>query len=316
MAKKPTVVDLFCGAGGLSSGFKRKGFDILLGIDNDKIAIKTFSVNNPSTKTLCKDIKKITKSEIKSLIGNKRVDVIVGGPPCQGFSIASKRDPNDPRNLLFFEYIRIVKILKPKFFVMENVQGITTMKTSDGRLIMDIMEKQFSKMGYITKWEILNCADFGVPQNRRRMIMIGSINGAVEIPRGRYRKKHRRVKNVLLPKHKVPKKYFYSHRLIAGFKRREKMNKKRGWGFGWQFLDMNKPSYTIPARYWKDGSNALIKYNENCIRKLTPYECKLIQSFPKSYKFLGTEKQIYEQIGNAVPPMLSAAIANVIKKVI
>jgi DNA (cytosine-5)-methyltransferase 1 len=326
MIKKINVIDIFCGASGLSTGFSKKGFEVLLGVDFFESALKTFKRNHPDSKILNEDIRKISGDQIKNLIENKKIHVVVGGPPCQGFSMAGKRQPNDPRNSLFKEYVRLVKELNPEVFVMENVRGLLSMKNEKGEKVIDIILNEFQKIGrYKIKLYKVNTADYGVPEKRNRIFIIGcKKNYYFEFPNRIHNKdgseglkKWVDVKNILEEKEKINKKYFYSQRLIDGFLRREKNNKKNKMGFGWQFLNENEPSYTISARYYKDGAEALVRYDtsfkEGSIRRLTPKECALIQSFPKSFKFVGSENEIYQQIGNAVPPKMAEAIAKSIK---
>lgn len=325
MKKRFTVLDLFCGAGGLSTGFIAEDFDVVLGIDNNKKAISTFSKNHPKSKVICGDMREISGKEILKETRLKTIDVIVGGPPCQGFSMAGKRQPNDPRNSLFREYLRIVRELKPKVFIMENVRGLLSMKDEDGKKVIDIILNEFSKIkDYKIELHIVNTADYGIPQRRKRIFVIGVKNNYVlEFPKATHSKngeknlkKWNGIGEILIEKEKVPNKYFYSRKLINGFKRREKINEQKGVGFGWQFNKLDQPSYTISARYWKDGAESLIKYGERDIRMMTPKECALIQSFPEDYQFEGGEKDVYVQIGNAVPPKMAQAIAKSIKKTI
>ena len=133
---KYNIIDLFCGAGGFSYGFNTSGFKTLLAIDNSKTCIDTYSFNHKPYKSIYGDICKVSNIDVKKIIGDNKVDVIIGGPPCQGFSSAGKRDPLDPRNSLFMEFVRFVKLLKPKYFVIENVRGILTMKTKCQHLII------------------------------------------------------------------------------------------------------------------------------------------------------------------------------------
>lgn len=309
------VVDIFCGAGGLTYGFKQAGFNTILGIDADPVAIETFKINNGESAALCMDIRKVTKEQINAILNNKKVDVVIGGPPCQGFSMAGKRNQTDPRNSLFREFLRMVSYIKPKIFVIENVPGLISMQTQEKRRVIDIIETEAKSLGYHISYKVLNSADFGVPQKRRRIFIVGSIDQKLEI-NPKIKKQNAPVKKVLSPREEVPEKYFYSKKMIRGFLRREKINSSLGRGFRWQFLDPEKPSYTIPARYWKDGSNALIKYSDKAIRMLTPRECALIQSFPRGYNFIGSEKNVYTQIGNAVPPQLAKAVAKEIKSIL
>ena len=299
------VLDLFCGAGGLSEGFKKAGFNILLGIDSDEDALKTYKLNHLESEILCKDISKISKRDILKKIGSQKIDFVIGGPPCQGFSLAGRRNPNDPRNFLIKQFLRIVSIVKPKIFVIENVQGLKSMKNESGKFILDLIKQRAKKMKYLLQIHLLNAEDYGVSQKRKRIFIIGSKDYLILNPK--------KVKKILLEKKHIPEKYFYSQRLIDGFKRREEINKKLKRGFGWRFIDPDDTSYTISARYYKDGAEALIKYSDDEIRKLTPEECALIQSFPKKYKFGSGVIKTYKQIGNAVPPKLSFAVAKSIK---
>jgi DNA (cytosine-5)-methyltransferase 1 len=326
MIKRVNVIDIFCGASGLSTGFSNVGFNVLLGIDFFESALKTFKRNHPTSKILNEDIRKISGEDIRDLIGNKKIHIVVGGPPCQGFSMAGKRQPNDPRNSLFREYVRLIQELDPEIFVMENVRGLLSMKNEEGEKVIDIILDEFKKIGkYRIELDKVNTADYGVPEKRNRIFIIGyKENYCFKFPSKTHNKngtnglkKWMGLKNILEKKNKVNKKYFYSQKLINGFLRREKNNKKKKMGFGWQFLNEDEPSYTISARYYKDGAEALVKYNdsfkEGSIRRLTPSECALIQSFPKSFKFIGSENEIYRQIGNAVPPKMAEAIAKSIK---
>ena len=325
--KKLNMIDLFCGAGGLSEGFMQAGFNVLLGIDSDYKFIETFKKNHPDSIALCKDVRKISAKKIKQIIGKRKIHVVAGGPPCQSFSIAGRREPNDPRDSLFMEFVRIVNEIQPNYFVMENVNGIKSKKLKNGKRAMSVILEEFKQIGYKVKYKTLNSADYGVPQKRRRVILIGSRKDS-DMPfppkthsqkpymkiEGMMVNKWVPVKDVLLGKDEAPKNYFHTQRMIDGFINRRKKNIERGYGFGWQILDPDKPSYTISARYWKDGSDALVKYSEDEVRMLTERECARIQSFPENYKFVGNKRDVYTQIGNAVPVLMAKAIAEEIKK--
>lgn len=172
---KPKIIDLFAGVGGISSGFKKAGFDVLSANEYKEDIANTYVKNHPGTKMIIKDIAKLKSREL--LNGEKKVDVIVGGPPCQGFSMAGRRIRNkgaflnDPRNELFKEFIRVVKDIKPKVFVMENVAAILNIY---GGLIKKEIIKKFKDIGYETKVHILLAADYGVPQLRKRAVFIGN----------------------------------------------------------------------------------------------------------------------------------------------
>jgi DNA (cytosine-5)-methyltransferase 1 len=172
---RPRVIDLFSGCGGLSKGFELAGFEIAGFVESWKIAVDTFKANFPESKHLGNDITKISDEEIKEIEEKYgEIDGIIGGPPCQGFSSQGKRDPKDPRNSLLMEFIRFVKILRPKFIVMENVKGLLSSKTATGAPVIDIILNEFRKTGYNVDYKVLMAADYGVPQLRERVIFIGN----------------------------------------------------------------------------------------------------------------------------------------------
>lgn len=306
---KMNVLDLFCGAGGFTNGIKNAGLNVIAGIDYWDVAIETYKKNNDHI-GLCKDLtsykpemfEKEHNTDEKGYRINQ-IDVIIGGPPCQGHSMAGRRDNKDPRNSLFMEFYKYVKYYNPKVFMMENVMGILSSKNEKGEKSIDII------MGYLG--ENYNCiitklyaSDFEVPQNRRRVIIIGirkDLDMVPTEPEKILTKEDRiPVSTILLPREEVNPKLFLSERAIAGINRRKANNLKKGKGFGAQFLKMDKPSYTISCRYWKDGSDALVKYTEEEIRRLSVLELQRIQSFPDSYIFEGSNKNKTIQIGNAV----------------
>lgn len=318
------MIDVFCGAGGFSCGFKNAGFSVLLGVDKWEKAVRTFSRNHRGAKGMVSDLMQMPIADIKEAIGNKKVDVVIGGPPCQGFSMGGARDPHDSRNFLFEGYVKVINGIRPKFFVMENVRGILSLQNGAGTFGDDI-KRHFKQIGYETEVHILNAADYGVPQRRIRVFFIGSksktgksaikmapLKTNARIPGGSLQPWNGAGK-FLLPKRDVSKRFYYSSKMIRGFVKRSKINKTKGRGFKWQFIDPKKPSYTLSARYWKDGAEALVKYSQNEIRRLTPLECARLQSFPEKYSFEGSEREVYTQIGNAVPPLLAEHIAKYLK---
>lgn len=173
--KKLTTVDLFCGAGGFTEGFdKSGGFEPILAVDFDKQAVDTFKHNHPSVKVVCVDVCKLQRKDLLSLTNNRDVHVVVGGPPCQGFSLAGPRLIDDPKNMLFREYVRIVDVFRPNFFIFENVVGIVSMQKG---LVVEAICEEFKGVGYEISYALLNAAQFGVPQARPRFILIGSRDG-------------------------------------------------------------------------------------------------------------------------------------------
>ena len=159
------LLDLFCGCGGISMGFKLAGYSVIGGVDVDPDSVKTFQKNFPKSKAICQNLLEYDDDKILSDFGNRKIDVIVGGPPCQGFSSANRwqKENQDPRNKLFFEYLRFVELLKPKAVVIENVRGILT---RDNGYVKDRIENLLIDIGYRVNCKVLDASDYGVPQKR------------------------------------------------------------------------------------------------------------------------------------------------------
>lgn len=172
---KPVVFDVFSGAGGFSLGFEMAGCEVIAAIEHDKWAADTFSYNHPNAKMMLGDIESFDEAYLKKNV-KKNPDIIIGGPPCQGFSICVKDagDPKDPRNSLFVEFIRMARIFEPKVMVMENVPNIAKAQTKSGEKVIDIIKNEFEKLGYHVYREILTASDYGVPQMRQRFVLIAS----------------------------------------------------------------------------------------------------------------------------------------------
>lgn len=172
---RPIAVDLFAGAGGMTLGFEKAGFDVLASVEIDPIHCATHEFNFPFWSILCQSITDISGREIrdKSTIGNRPIDVVFGGPPCQGFSFIGKRFIDDPRNFLIFHFMRLVLELKPKYFVMENVAGLVT---GNHRELLDKAIQEFNHNGYrvASQYQVLNAVNYGVPQDRKRLFILGS----------------------------------------------------------------------------------------------------------------------------------------------
>ena len=300
----PTVlnsIDLFCGCGGMTKGLIDAGINVVAGVDIWDKAIESYSSNFDHT-SICKDLTQFPPEELNNII-NTNIDIIAGGPPCQGFSMAGKRDEKDPRNSLFMEFYKYIKYFKPKLFIMENVMGILSMKTQTGEKVIDIIMEKLNE-DYNCHINKLYASDFEVPQNRRRVIIIGIRKDLDIIPSDilpfNSVENRKPVGDILEPKETVDKKQYLSEKALNGIKvKRDKMIKK-GNGFGAQYLKLDKPSYTIPARYWKDGYDALVKYNEKEVRRLTVTELRRIQSFSDDFVLCGSKKDKIMQIGNAV----------------
>ena len=176
--RRPICIDLFSGAGGLALGFEQAGFDVVASVEIDPIHAATHKFNFPDAAVVCRDIKEVSAADIRAAarIGNRIVDAVIGGPPCQGFSLIGHRVLSDPRNDLVFHYLRIVEELRPRTFVFENVAG---MATGQHHALLDELMGGFEELGYAVRkpFQILNAANFGVPQDRRRLILMGARKG-------------------------------------------------------------------------------------------------------------------------------------------
>lgn len=349
------AIDLFAGAGGLSIALKDSGFNILMANEINPRFAETHSYNFPDVPVIQKDINELTSGDWKDLIGGKEVDLIVGGPPCQGFSVFGKRrfintqeyDPHqDPRNFLVYQYIRIVKELQPKFFFMENVKGFTNL---DKGLFVEEVKKQFMELGYDNIWcEVVCATDYGVPQERYRMFMIGNRLGIeFEKPEPTHFKlnsgekpeyatvgaaildlvgKENDVPNHVPLKHKpiVEARYGYVKEgcklniddlppeLAVATRKDSKTGKVANYSHVYKRLDRNKPSTTMVP-----GHNAF-PIHPVLNRTLTAREAARIQTFPDEHIFFGTRQEQCIQVGNAVPPKMAEPfirkIASYIKK--
>lgn len=362
------IIDLFAGCGGLSLGFEMAGFNIPLAVEKDEWAAATYSHNHSETKVIRDDITQI--NDFTNLIAKSTIiNGIIGGPPCQGFSLSGNRDKNDPRNSLFMEFVRFVKYYTPSFFVMENVSGILSMQTKTGDFVKDLILAEFKEAGYNVEIFQLNAAEFGVPQTRIRVFFIGlkndipfnakklkpqgflfghdqiTINDAImdlpQIQAGEGREESfyitepttdyqiwaRRnctiVHNHVAMRHTSRLIERFSHisfgesvaDVSEEFQQRQRGNASKISGKVYSQNNMrpfpDKPSPTIPASF---QSNFVHPYLN---RNYTAREGARLQSFPDDYVFLGKrttmswEKNLsqYQQIGNAVPPLLAKAVA-------
>ncbi|MDZ7796980.1 MAG: DNA cytosine methyltransferase [Candidatus Marinimicrobia bacterium] len=170
MDKQFNVIDLFSGCGGLSYGFQQAEYRISVALDNWDFALKTLKYNHSGVDIICDSISNVNPLNIKN---EYNIDVIIGGPPCQGFSIAGKRIINDERNKLYKEFVKYVAVIRPKIFLMENVPNLASMGNG---VILESILSDFNKIGYKLNWKILKASDYGVPQNRRRFFLIGTQN--------------------------------------------------------------------------------------------------------------------------------------------
>lgn len=294
------VIDLFAGAGGFSEGFRQAGCDIEGFVEFWNPAIETFKANFPEAKLIGEDITVVQEETIKKFTA----DVIIGGPPCQGFSMAGKRDPNDTRNTLFEHYLKFVEILKPDYCVLENVKGIYTMKARDGEHIFNKLFKGFSDLGYETKAKILNASNYGVPQARQRVIFISAISGkAIRYPKSTgNRKTLQDVLNLPYEANKATNHvYEFNKKLFIKAHYLKQGKRYSTFHSAGRKLTKEKvaPTITKSGRFIHPTFNRLISVRE----------AARIQSFPDNFAFKGTLREMYGQIGNAVPPGMAKAIA-------
>lgn len=336
--KKYNVIDLFCGCGGLSSGFEQAGFNVLLGIDNWEDSLVTFQQNHKGSKVLCADLMTLSPQEVETIIGKSKVDVIIGGPPCQGFSIAGKRIIEDDRNKLYKSFVRMVDYYKPLAFVLENVPNILTIGNG---IVKNAIIKDFEELGYNVVNKVMLASNYNVPQNRRRAIFVGLRNGQEFVYPQPTTEKHVTSEEALsdLPDYSLPdgSNYpynpqsdyqklmrnnslgVYNHditihseqtkRIIAmvpdggNYKNLpEELQQTRKVHIAWTRLNSKAPSFTIDT-----GHRHHFHYKYDRIP--TVRESARIQSFSDSVVFYGSKTSQYKQVGNAVPPLMAKAIA-------
>lgn len=296
-----TAISLFAGAGGLDMGFERAGFRIIWANDFEADACKTHE-NWSNAKVVCGDIAKVNENDIPD------ADIMLGGFPCQGFSLSGPRKIDDSRNVLYKHYVRIVKAKKPLMFVGENVKGLLTMGNGT---IIDAIIAEFSECGYDVFYKLLNAKDYEVPEDRERVIIVGfrkdlNIKGFEFPPPRRYKVTMREaLKNVPSPTPDEICNAPYSSRYMS-------RNRKRNW---------DEVSYTIPAMakqvtLWPGSPNMeklgqdLWKFgDEGETRRFSWREAAAIQTFPSDLEFHGDLVSKYKQIGNAVPVKLAEIIA-------
>jgi DNA (cytosine-5)-methyltransferase 1 len=391
---KYSVLDTFAGAGGFSLGFELAGANIIGAIEIDKWASETFQFNHPDAKLLQGDITQISDEQIINAFGKHKPDIILGGPPCQGFSICNKNsgDPKDPKNSLFEEFIRVGRLLNPKIMIMENVPNLIKAKTKGKEIVIDIITAELRDLGYEVEYRILDATDYGVPQIRKRLVVIAS---RIKLARPFPEKTHTTVDQLDLLNSNLKKcptlwdaisdlpdiearqgkeeseysklplndyqrllrqrsNKLFNHKAMNHSKRLVERFASMRWGdstadvpehlrplrrnsteFSDTAYDQNnrrmhpdRPCHTVPASFY---ANFVHPYKN---RNFSAREGARIQSFPDWYVFKGKptvvshkllhregrleEKHLcqYNQIGNAVPPLMAFAIAdNILKQI-
>lgn len=327
---KYSYIDLFCGAGGLSFGFDKAGFENIFSVEINPEFAKTYKKNFPSHKLLVEDIRDISNDTVKELVGDREVDIIIGGPPCQGFSIAGnigRTFIDDERNRLFKEFVRFVSEVNPKMFIMENVAAMAThLKGKTIKAIVDAFEH--AGMGYKVKWEVLNTVNYEIAQERRRIVVVGVRSDLdTEFSYPTHSTIIKTIKEVIgdLPplasgeKSNIPNHIAMSH----SEQMLEKMSYIKDGGDRYDIPEELRPKSGDVRKYIRYDSKRpsvcvtgdmrkIFHYEQN--RALTCRELARIQSFPDSFVFEGKSIQIQQQIGNAVPPKLAKILAEQAKE--
>jgi DNA (cytosine-5)-methyltransferase 1 len=345
----PNVVDLFCGCGGLSYGFEQEGFKTILGIDHDKAAIETFKLNHKDAKTILGDIREVSNQQILDILDGSSVDVVIGGPPCQGLSLSGPRRLEDPRNQLYLSFIRIVSLLNPKYVLIENVPGMVSLFKGK---IKDEILKSLEELGYTVNFQILKASEYGVPQHRRRVFFIGTKNGEkFEFPLPT----HKEQEDLILKKmvstydalHDLPllenelgepiQEYALpiqnSYQELMRHNSNSVLNhiaanhsdkvketiKLVPPGKNYKALPeelRNSRNFNVAWTRFPDHAPSPTidtghrhHFHYYANRVPTVRECARLQSFPDRFEFIGNKTEQFRQVGNAVPPVLAQTLA-------
>jgi DNA (cytosine-5)-methyltransferase 1 len=346
------VIDLFAGCGGLSKGFLDAGYNIIVGVDNDQAALNTFLINHDGAETLNADLsKQETFDEIKRIAGERSIDVVIAGPPCQGFSLSGPRNFDDDRNELYLAVIEMVRQYQPKGFIIENVPGMATLY--DGQIKDEIL-KRFDNMGYNIKCKILCAADYGVPQMRKRLIFMGVRKdiGEPVFPKpiftpNNYRTCRDAISDLSSRENESgTEEDAYSSEPQTEYQRFMRKNSTAlhnhvatnhtqmvkdtialvpeggnykdlpaGWGESRKFNEAwTRYHGDKPSKTIDTGHRNHFHYKYN--RVPTIRENARLQSFPDDFIFTGTRTQQNRQVGNAVPPLLGYALGKILLEII
>jgi DNA (cytosine-5)-methyltransferase 1 len=342
-SKNLNFIDLFSGCGGFSTGMEMAGHKCLLGVDFDRDAINSFKLNHKYAETFCGDIKKLNEKKLDELLGKQKIDMVIGGPPCQGFSTVGKGETHDSRNTLFREFVRVVKTLNPKIVIFENVTGMLASKNKN---ILKSVLKSFEELGYTMDARVLSSEEYGAPEIRRRTIIIGTKNCSAPIfpkithgARGTLPlntvgsafsnlkasdgKIYNHDKSVCVIKNKldferlkyVPegKNIRYEKDVLAF------LPKKLHYDVNWKTLSENRFRQAKLQRLNRKLPSPTILtsrtsyYHPTEDRYLTAREAAACQSFPNNFIFTGSLTSQFRQIGNAVPPMMAQALGLAVK---
>ena len=318
---KLKVASLFCGCGGSDLGliggfaylhkeYAELPFEIVYALDFDKWAVDTYNKNfrHPA---VCEDIMQVDFNKLPD------VDIMIGGFPCQSFSTVNPtKDTNDARANLYKQIVRFLQIKRPQYFICENVKGLLTLKK--GEIIKKIIT-EFKSVGYNVQYQLMKAVEFGIPQRRERVFIIGVRNDMeynYQFPKAVNTEAHAVPLSSVIDTLEISEsKYYFSERAVQGMKN-AKNNMKRGL---WQ--DLNGPCLTITSHLAKTSINSrdpllLVNPEKELYRRFTPREAARIQSFPDTFVLNDSEAKSYKQIGNAIPPVLMWYIANNLAKAV
>jgi len=345
---KKTFIDLFSGAGGMSCGLEMAGLQCLLGVDQDKTAIETFKLNHKQAQAIAGDIRTISTEQINDIIQNQNIDIICGGPPCQGFSTIGSNNKEDTRNFLFWEFLRVVEAFDPDYILMENVTGILAKKNEK---TLQLIIKCFTELGYTIDIRVLSAHHYGVPEKRRRTIVLGNKFGVANIYPEQLFKNSDEYSNLPSPRTvgwafknlcEVNGEAFNHDIEMAQISNELEKQRIRYIPEGKSVRYEKDQLAYLPQELWFDidwknlheerfreaklnrlnsntcsgtiNTNRTTYYHPTEERYLTAREAAAIQSFPPDYIFCGTLTQQWRQIGNAVPPLLAKVIGEAILK--
>ena len=348
------VIDLFAGVGGLSYGFAHnENFEIVMANEYDKDIATAYRMNHPTVDMIQGDIRDLTEEELKKHVGDG-IDLIVGGPPCQSYSTLGKRQMDD-RAHLFEEYCRVLSIVKPKMFVFENVSGLLSMQ---GGTLIEVIKEKFRELGYDVKSKVLNAVDYGVPQYRDRVILVGMLGkNTYEYPEPTHGEgklpyvtiedafsdlpvlksgqgcdqyamepqndfqRFMRANSTSIEENQAPTNGAHLIRIMealpdGGSKDDlpEEIRPKSGYGNTYAKMWWKKPAPTVTRNFATPSSSRCVHPRDS--RAMTTREGARLQSFPDDYKFYGSRSTKNLEIGNAVPPLLSIAIAKEVEKLL
>lgn len=320
------AIDIFSGAGGLSAGLRSAGWEVVAAVEFDKWAARTHHANFPESETIQADIRSIDWRRFQN------IDLVAGGPPCQPFSVSGKQLGNEDLRDMVPEFVRVVQAVRPRAFLMENVKGLASPKFAH---YLDGAVEKLRALGYTVSYEVLNAADYGVPQQRERVFVVGMLDGQFTFPRRTHGEGLARPW-VTVGEAIADAPADVPNRAIVTYCKKPVLRKSPFAGMllngKGRPLNLDGPSLTIPASaggnrtHLIDNDGVLLRYHAHLMnggeprqgivpgcRRLTVRESARLQGFEDDFVFLGPKSKQYSQVGNAVPPRLAAAVCRKIR---